>query len=69
MYNLNWSRDELQNRQKLGTFGEYYAKMTLVYHGYEGKKSDPEYGVNVSKKNLPQLDCYKIEKCIEKLVK
>lgn len=27
MYNLNWSRDELQNRQKLGTFGEYYAKM------------------------------------------
>ena len=156
MYNLNWSRDELQNRQKLGTFGEYYAKMTLasygmsiyttevddhgidfvaetksgflkfqvktirnstgyvfmrkdvfdvsdkmlylllirltdgehpemyaipayawndksktalVYRGYEGNKSDPEYGVNVSKKNLPQLDCYKIENCIEKLVK
>lgn len=33
MYNLNWSRDELQNRQKLGTFGEYYAKMTLASYG------------------------------------
>lgn len=45
------------------------SKTALVYHGYEGKKSDSEYGVNVSKKNLPQLDCYKIENCIEKLVK
>lgn len=33
MYNLNWSRDELQNRQKLGIFGEYYAKMTLASYG------------------------------------
>lgn len=33
MYNLNWSRDELQNRQKLGTFREYYAKMTLASYG------------------------------------
>ena len=33
MYNLNWPRDELQNRQKLGTFGEYYAKMTLASYG------------------------------------
>ena len=45
------------------------SKTALVYHGYESKKSDPEYSVNVSKKNLPQLDCYKIENCIEKLVK
>ncbi len=32
MYNLNWSREDL-TRQKLGTFGEYYAKMTLVSYG------------------------------------
>ena len=152
MYNLNWSRAELQNRQKLGTFGEYYAKMTLASYGmsiytsevddhgidfvaetkngflkfqvktvrdttryvfmrkdvfdisdkslylllirltdgehpeiyaiptsawndstktafvsrdYDGKKSKPEYGINISKKNLHQLDCYKIENSID----
>lgn len=32
MYNLNWSREEL-TRQKLGTFAEYYAKMTLASYG------------------------------------
>lgn len=32
MYNLNWSRSEL-TRQKLGTFGEYYAKMSLSSYG------------------------------------
>ena len=32
MYNLDWSRKEL-TRQKLGTFGEYYAKMTLASYG------------------------------------
>lgn len=32
MYNLNWSRKEL-TRQKLGTFCEYYAKMTLASYG------------------------------------
>ena len=32
MYNLNWSRKEL-TKQKLGTFGEYYAKMTLASYG------------------------------------
>lgn len=35
----------------------------------EGNKETEVDGVNVSKKNLPQLDCYKIENCIEKLVK
>ncbi len=30
MYNLNWSRKEL-TPQKLGTFCEYYAKMSLAY--------------------------------------
>lgn len=32
MYNLNWSRKEL-TRQKLGTFCEYYAKMSLASYG------------------------------------
>ena len=32
MYNLNWSRKEL-TKQRLGTFGEYYAKMTLASYG------------------------------------
>ena len=32
MYNLNWSRKEL-TKQKLGTFGEYYAKMALTSYG------------------------------------
>ena len=33
MYSLNWSRVELNNRQKLGYFGEYYAKMSLASYG------------------------------------
>ena len=32
MYNLNWSRAEL-TRQKLGAFGEYYAKLTMTSYG------------------------------------
>ena len=32
MYNLNWSRSDL-TRQKLGTFCEYYAKMSLASYG------------------------------------
>ena len=32
MYNLIWSRNELTT-QKLGTFGEYYAKMALTSYG------------------------------------
>ena len=33
----------------------------FVYHAYEGKKSKPEYGINVSKKNQPELDRYRFE--------
>ena len=32
MYNLQWSRKELSSN-KLGTFGEYYAKMSLASYG------------------------------------
>lgn len=32
----------------------------FVSHDYEGKKSRPEYGVNISKKNMPELEKYRI---------
>lgn len=34
---------------------------TFVFHDYEGKKSKPEYGVNISKKNMEELEKYRIE--------
>lgn len=33
----------------------------FVYHAYEGKKSKPEYGINLSKKNMAELENYRIE--------
>ncbi len=36
----------------------------LVDHDYEGLKSYPEYGVNVSKKNMPALQHYRFEKTV-----
>lgn len=33
----------------------------FVSHDYEGKQSKPDYGVNVSKKNMPELAKYKLE--------
>ena len=33
----------------------------FVSHDYEGKKSKPEYGVNVSRKNMPELAKYRLE--------
>ena len=33
----------------------------FVSHDYEGKKSKPEYGVNISKKNMPELEKYRLE--------
>ena len=36
----------------------------FVYHAYEGKKSEPEYGINISKKNKAELDKYKLEKML-----
>ena len=37
----------------------------FVHYSYKGKKSKPEYGVNLSKKNLPVLEKYKIENTIQ----
>lgn len=33
----------------------------FVHHDYEGKASKPDYGINVSKKNMPELWQYRIE--------
>lgn len=33
----------------------------FVSHDYEGKKSKPDYGVNVSRKNMPELEKYHIK--------
>ena len=37
----------------------------FIYRAYEGKKSKPEYGINISKKNMPQLEKYKLENMIQ----
>ena len=33
----------------------------FVSHDYVGKQSQPEYGVNISKKNMPELGKYRLE--------
>lgn len=40
----------------------------FVYRAYEGKKSKPEYSVNLSRKNIPQLERFKIENMIESIM-
>ena len=46
MYNLIWSRKEL-TRQKLGTFGEYYAKMSLASYGVSINTSEvDDHGID-----------------------
>lgn len=39
----------------------------FVSHDYLGKKSKPEYGINLSKRNLPSLEEFKFERMIEEL--
>ena len=36
----------------------------FVYHSYKGKKSKPEYGLNISAKNISQLERFKLENMI-----
>lgn len=36
----------------------------FVYHAYEGKRSRPEYGLNLSEKNLPELKRFRLEDMI-----
>jgi hypothetical protein len=39
----------------------------LVDRDYEGKKSAPEYGLNLSQRNLPLLEPYRFHKTVELL--
>ena len=43
-----------------------HAEPPFVFHDYEGKKSKPEYGINLSKKHLPLIEKYRIEKMIDR---
>ena len=50
MYNLNWSRSDL-TRQKLGTFCEYYAKMSLASYGVSIYTSEvDDHGIDLLQK-------------------
>ena len=40
----------------------------LIYRSYEGKKSKPEYGINVSRKNMPFIEDFKINDIINSLL-
>ncbi len=39
----------------------------LVDHEYVGKKSDPEWGLNISKKNMPLLERFAFHETVKKL--
>jgi len=39
----------------------------LVSRDYEGKKSKPEWGINLSKKNLPLLSRFAFDKIVQEL--
>lgn len=39
----------------------------IVSRDYEGKKSEPEWGLNLSAKNKPLLDAYRFETTVQKL--
>lgn len=41
----------------------------FVSRDYEGKKSKPEWGLNISRKNLPTLANYQFDNVIPKLIK
>ncbi|HDL01795.1 MAG TPA: DUF4365 domain-containing protein [candidate division Zixibacteria bacterium] len=41
----------------------------FVSRDYEGKKSNPEWGLNLSHKNLPELEKYEFNKIIEGTLK
>ncbi len=39
----------------------------LVDRKYEGKKSDPEWGINISQRNLASLEKFSLEKVVKKI--
>ncbi len=40
----------------------------LVSRDYEGKQSEPEWGINLSQKNLPILEQYRFDKVIQEII-
>jgi len=40
----------------------------FVNHDYEGLKSPPEWGLNISEKNMPLLEPYRFEKIVEDMI-
>jgi hypothetical protein len=40
----------------------------FVSRDYEGLKSKPEWGLNISKKNMPLLEPYRFEKVLDAMV-
>ena len=65
MYNLNWSRSDL-TRQKLGTFCEYYAKMSLASYGVSIYTSEvDDHGIDfIAESKRGFLTIGKINSCI-----
>jgi hypothetical protein len=39
----------------------------LVSHDYEGKQSDPEWGINISKKNMPLIERFAFHDIVKKI--
>ena len=39
----------------------------FVYHDYKGKQSAPEYGINLSEKNIAGLEAYRIDSALKSL--
>jgi hypothetical protein len=40
----------------------------FVNHDYEGLESKPEWGLNISKKNMPLLEPYRFEKIVGRMI-
>jgi len=76
MDKYNWNR---LNHLQLGRYAEYFAKMEftlwsepnalLVSHEYPGKKSKPEWGLNLSQKNLPLLAKFSFDMAVQDLLR
>jgi hypothetical protein len=40
----------------------------FVNHDYEGLESEPEWGLNISEKNMPLLEPYRFEKIVGRMI-
>ncbi len=50
--------------------GRYVGRYLLRYRPYDkpGRKSKPEYGINISKKNMHMLKKYKFDETIKSII-